>query len=160
MLSTARPDRDSSELRFPGVASLEVNAGDRRTDLPVLAEPLPPGPVAGRPGGGAPGSLDLSNVYSTEGLLADSDGDEIPDRIDVLLVPEAGSAAVVDLAARLGLETTGITLPLVKTPDEIEDAALEPATVLLGTAAGHPLVAELADSGKLDLSGLLPARAH
>lgn len=151
-------EADSLVLRFAGVSSVVLSSGDREVSLPTLASPPPPGPIAGRPGSGAKSELDLSNVYSTAGFLADSDGNEIPDRIDVLLVPDAGARGVVELAARLGLESTGLTVPLLKRPDEIESPAGEPTTVLLGTPEAHPLIARLADSGSISLDGLAPGQ--
>ena len=83
--------------------------------IPGRAAPDAPGPVAGRPGSGAKGSLDLSSLYTPDGLLGDSDNNEIPDRVDALLAPGATAVeALPDLAARLGLEATGLVVPLVE----------------------------------------------
>ena len=68
------------------------------------------------------------SFYANDGALADSDNNLIPDRVDVLLSADGdGAEGVVDLAARLGLESTGISLPIAKTaksitaPDERAD---------------------------------------
>jgi hypothetical protein len=59
----------------------------------------------------------LADLYGPEGLCVDSDGDLLPDlgrvRIDlpVDLAPPTGKA-VIDLGARIGLETLGLGLPL------------------------------------------------
>ena len=151
-------EADSLALRFAGVSSVVVSSADREVVLPTLASLSPPGPIPGRPGSGAKPEMDLSNVYSTDGFLADSDGNEIPDRIDVLLVPDADARGVMELAARLGLESTGLTVPLLKRPDEIESPAGEPTTVLLGTPEAHPLIARLADSGSISLDDLAPGQ--
>ena len=155
---SAAAEADSVALRFAGVSSVALSIGDREVVLPTLASPPPPGPVPGRPGSGAKTEMDLSNVYSNDGFLADSDGNETPDRIDVLLVPDTDARGTVDLAARLGLESTGLTVPLLKRPEEIESPAGEPTTVLLGTAEAHPWIARLADSGRISLDDLAPGQ--
>ncbi len=147
---------DSADLRFPNVASIAVSVGGREVVIPVRATPPPPGPVPARPGTGNRDEMDLSSVYSTDGFLADSDGNEIPDRIEVIVVPGERAMGVADLTARMGLESTGLTVPLVIRPGEIEDAARGPVTVLVGIADGHPFIAELADSGKVGVGDLSP----
>ena len=141
---------DSADLRFPDLASITVGAGGRGVVVPTLATPPGPGPVSAR-GGGAKTDLDLSNVYTTDGFLSGSD---IPNGIDVVIVPGHGAEGVPDLAARMGLEATGLTIPLVRRPGEIESAAREPTMVLAGS--DHPLIAELADTGKISTDALAP----
>ncbi|MDE2980497.1 MAG: M14 family metallopeptidase [Gemmatimonadota bacterium] len=143
---------DSADLRVPGLASLTVGAGDRRVILPTLAEPGPSGPGSARPSGGG-SDLDLSNVYTTDGFLTGSD---IPTGIGVVVVPGNGAEGVADLTARLGLEATGLTVPLVRRLDEIESAASEPTTVLVGS--DHPFIDELADSGRISTGDLGPGQ--
>ncbi len=143
---------DSADLRFRDLASLTIGAGARQVVLPTLAEPPPPGPVSGR-SGGARNDLDLSNVYTTDGFLTGSD---IPTGIGVVVVPGNGAAGIADLTARMGLEATGLTVPLVRRPDEIESAASEPTTVLVGS--DHPLTGELADSGRISTADLAPGQ--
>ncbi len=142
---------DSADLRFPGLASLTVASGARQVVLPTMATASSSSGAGARPGAGAKDDLDLSNLYTTDGFLG---GGEIPDRIDVVVVPGAGAEGVPELAARIGLEAAGLTVPLVRRPDEIEAAAREPTTVLVGS--DHPLVAELADSGRV-APGEVPA---
>ena len=69
-------------------------------------------------------------------------------------MPGEGAEGVPELAARLALETTGLTIPLVKTTDEIESAAREPTMILVGS--DHPFIAELADSGRIAPGELPP----
>ncbi len=139
---------DSARLRYRRLASVSLAHEDARLVLPTLAE-TPPGPVPGRPGASAKKSLDLSNVYTKDGFLGDSDGDEIPDRVDVVLAPSEG-ADVTSLAARIGLESTGLAVPLVLLPSELGPPSGRPTAVLVGPA--HPLATELADSGKIALA--------
>lgn len=150
-LGDAATGPDSADLRFPGLASITVAAGPRQVVLPTLAPQRSASPASRRPGAGAKDDLDLSNLYTNEGFLG---GDGIPDRIDVVVSPGDGAEGVPELTARMGLEATGLTVPLVKRPDEIEAAAQEPTTVLVGHV--HPLIAELADSGRI-APGELPA---
>ena len=142
---------DSADLRFPALATVTIASGARRVMLPTLAASRSEGSAGSRPGTGAKDDLDLSNLYTNEGFLG---GGDIPDRVDVLVVPGRGAQGIPELTARMGLEAVGLTVPMVKTPDEIEAAAREPTTVLVGH--DHPLIAELADSGKV-APGELPA---
>src|SRR5262249_29529447 len=100
-------------LRGAGSAASMVDL-PRAAATDTGAAALPPGR---RPAGGAKENFDLSTFYAIDGGLSDSDNNLIPDRVDVLLAPDGdGTDGVVDLAARLGLESTGIALPIAKTP--------------------------------------------
>ena len=114
-------------------------------------------PLPRRPGAGAKEQIDLSSLFAIDGLLGDSDSNLIPDRLDAVVSPAGeGTEGVVDLAARLGLESTGLSWPLVIPPDASR-ATREPADlVLVGTS--HPLAAELAKSGKLHAATLQPGQ--
>jgi hypothetical protein len=144
---------DSVPLAYPGLASVEVHL----VDGPVIrlegrAEPDAPGPISGRPGSGAKDELDLSNLFTGEGLLG---GSPIPNRIDALLVPGSdGVAGLPDLAARLGLESTGIIVPLVEPAATLTRPGWHPTMVLAGT--DNRLTQQLADSGLVDVAGLAP----
>ncbi len=143
----------ANPLAYPGLASVEVRIdGGRILRLPGRAEPDRPGPVPGRPGSGAKGDLDLSNVYTADGLLG---GSPIPNRVDAILVPGSGGVSgLPDLGARLGLESTGLVVPLVHPAASIERPGSEPTMVLAGT--GNGLIEQLADSGRIDLDELAP----
>ncbi|HJO05201.1 MAG TPA: M14 family metallopeptidase [Acidobacteriota bacterium] len=147
-------DTDRSELlSYSGAGRLSVSlTGSGGTSVGVeirRAEPEAPSrPTPARPGSGGKDDLDLSTLFEAEGLLGDSDNNVIPDRIDAVLSASGpGVDGAIDLAARLGLESAGITLPLGRTPDEISDAENEPTLVAIGV--DHPLVADLVDDGKL-----------
>src|SRR4029453_7529958 len=66
-------------------------------------------------------TFDLSNTYSIEGWYADSYADLTPDRTDTSIVIGDGGDAVgaAHIAARLGLETTGVTFPIAKADREV-----------------------------------------
>ncbi len=80
--------------------------------------------------------LNLTKLYTTDGLLGDSRGDDmIPDESETVIVIGSGAGPVlgaVDLAARIGLETTGLTLPIAFVDREIEDPSVLPNPVLIG----------------------------
>src|SRR4051812_2344221 len=137
-------------LRAPGVAAVSV-------DLPsaIVADQAAVQPPGRRAAGGAKESFDLSAFYANEGALADSDNNLIPDRVDVLLSADGdGSEGIIDLAARLGLESTGISLPIAKPAAAISAPESEPILVLVGTS--HPLVEQLIGSHKWNAPSLQP----
>ena len=115
-------------------------------------------PPARRPGGASKETFDLSTFYANDGALGDSDNNLIPDRVDVVLTPgdEPGDvpAGFADLAARLGLESTGIALPIAKTAKAIASPDGEPMLVIVGTS--HPLFDRLAAAGKWKRPALEP----
>ena len=88
------------------------------------------GPIPARPGAGPKRDLDLSNLFTPNGLLGDADTNLIADRIDVVLSPADGIEKTIDIAARLGLESAGMSVPIVRLPHEIEKASDEPTLVL------------------------------
>ncbi|MGH9143675.1 MAG: hypothetical protein ACRD2I_21270, partial [Vicinamibacterales bacterium] len=155
--STRDPKRP---LSYAHVRALQIRlraSGSRPVsiDLPSTAasEPVASQPPGRRPGGGAKDNFDLSTFYANEGALADSDNNLIPDRVDVLLSAEGdGSEGVIDLAARLGLESTGISLPIARTATSLAAPAGEPILVLIGTA--HPLVDQLIKDHKWERPAL------
>jgi hypothetical protein len=137
-------------VRAPGSGSVSI-------DLPRAAAPEPAvaQAPARRPGGGAKENFDLSTFYTADGALADSDNNLIPDRVDVLLSAEGdGSEGIIDLAARLGLESTGISLPIARTAKTLTAPESEPILVLIGTA--HPVAGQLIKTNKWDPPPLQP----
>ena len=70
--------------------------------------------------------VDAALPYMTGGFLGDSDSNLIPDRSDVILVPSADSGrGAIDIAARIGLESTGISIPLAVPADQVEKPELQ-----------------------------------
>lgn len=137
----------SADLRFRSLAAVTVTGGGWEVELPALS---PSPPSGGRPGGSG-GTPDLADLYRSGGFLG---GGDIPNSVGVIVVPGEGAEGVPELAARLGLATTGLTVPLVRTTDEIESPAREPTMVLVGS--DHPFIAELADSGRIAPGELPP----
>ena len=145
-------------LDYPGVRLLRFTCAapgvpDVVVDL-VRQTASAAAPLGRRPGG-AKESLDLSSIYANEGLLGDGDSNLIPDRTEALLVVDGpGTEPVVDLAARVGLESTGVSFPLVYPAAAIETPATEPTLVLVGTA--HRLVDQLVKAKKYERPALKP----
>ncbi len=78
--------------------------------------------------------LSLANIYSTEGLLKGSPTELIPNRVETTLLMGSEKEALwaAEIAARLGLETTGVRLPLAKLADEVPDEKSEINPLLIG----------------------------
>ncbi len=140
----------SDDLRFRNLASLTLEAAERQVVLPTLVTP-PAGGPGSRPRGAPKSGLDLSNLYTTAGFLG---GGQIPSAVDVVVVPGRGAEGVPDLTARMALETTGFTVPIVRGLDEIESPPSEPTAVLVGS--DNPHITELVDSGTISIEDLAP----
>ena len=137
-------------VRAPGSGSVSIDLPRAAAPEPVVAQA-----PARRPGGGAKENFDLSTFYAIDGALADSDNNLIPDRVDVLLSAEGdGSEGIIDLAARLGLESTGISLPIARTAKTLTAPESEPILVLIGTS--HPVAGQLIKNNKWDPPPLQP----
>lgn len=132
----------------------------------TLTPPIEPGELApDSPGdrGAAPEAprapgrtFDLSDAYSISGWFGDAYTDLIPDRIDTSLVIGGADDAIgaAHIAARLGLESTGVTLPIAKPDREVQDAARETSPILVGR--DNALTAELVKIGRARLDDLRP----
>lgn len=147
------------ELRFDSLESLVVTASHPEGAASASVEhdaPAPePGPIPGRPGSGAKDDLGLAVLYEPDGLLGDSNGDRIPDRLDSrLVVTDEAPAAALSLAARLGLESAGLDFPVAATPDSLGEAERAPTLILTGTPEGNPLLEDV------DLPELAPGEGY
>ncbi len=159
---TATAARDAKRaLSYPAVREIRVrlrtlNGGSTFVDIPRAVAPDPPSlPPARRPGSGAKDNFDLSTFYSNDGALGDSDNNLIPDRIDTVLSPDGdGTGGVIELAARFGLESTGVSFPIVKSAKSIVEPGSEPALVLIGLS--HPIVEQLIKAKKWERPSLEP----
>ena len=99
-------------------------------------------------------TFDLSSAYSIDGWFGDSYVDLIPDRLETAIVvgDAKESFGAAHIATRLGLETTGITLPLARDARKITNAAAEPNPILVGRS--NELVRQLVKIGKARLDDL------
>src|SRR5262249_22276673 len=117
--------------------------GDR--GRPADAAAGPPGPTR---------SFDLTNAFSIDGWYGDAYADLVPDRLDTTIVlgTAADSLPAAHIAARLGLETTGITLPLTRVAAKVRTPEREPSPVLVGRS--NALVERLVKIGRARLDDL------
>src|SRR5262245_15308268 len=167
-------------LNFTNVAAtaIDIVAGAKaiahttvsRTGLNqrTLTPPIDPDELAadspgdrGRPAdaaaGGAPArTFDLTNALSIDGWYGDAYTDLIPDRLDTTIVlgGAADSLPAAHIAARLGLETTGITLPLTRVADKVRTPEREQSPILVGRS--NALIERLVKIGKARLDDLQP----
>jgi hypothetical protein len=98
---------------------------------------------------GGPARLDLATLYTMRGIFRGTPRMPIPSNLDGQLYVPAGSAgiAMANLAARMGLETTGITLPLAvpapnATAREVRTKSVVEASSDLGKEAEKKLLLE------------------
>ena len=161
----AAPANDSPKpvLSYPGARALEIRlmAGPAAPVAVIIdraaAPAAPELPPARRPDAGAKEAVDLSSLFTIDGLLGDSDSNLIPDRVDAVISATGdGTDGVIDLAARVGLESTGVSLPLVIPPAQLGKPESQPTLVLVGNS--HPVAAEIAKSGKLIRPSLQPGQ--
>ncbi len=169
---------EARTLDFANVAAtaIEIAAGGNVTNRVLvhrsgmnartLTPPIDPDELAsdspgerGRPAEnqGAPAkSFDLSTTYSIDGWYGDSYTDLIPDRADTAIVVGEGreSLGAAHIAARLGLETTGINLPIVKADAKVKEPNRELSPILVGSS--NSLVGQLVKIGKVRLDDLQP----
>jgi len=113
----------------------------------------PPGPIDPAPSK----PFDLSEAYTINGWYADRYRDLIPDGLDTSLVLGGAADEMVgaaQIAARLGLETTGVTLPIAKRDDEIYQPANEKSPILVGR--DNRLVRALVEARRIRLDDLAP----
>ena len=122
-------------------------------DPDELASDTPPG---GQPPSAPAKNFDLTSTYSIAGWLGDAYPDLIPDRTETSLIigDAAESLGAAHIAARLGLETTGITLPIGKIDRKVKEPNREPSPILVGR--NNSLVQQLIKIGKTRLDDLQP----
>jgi hypothetical protein len=114
-------------------------------------------PADGPPPAAQPGrTFDLSNSYAIGGWFGDAYSDLIPDRTETSIVVSGANEALsaAHIAARLGLETTGVTLPLARTVDDVREPTREQNPILIGR--DNRLVQDLVKIGRADLTDLQP----
>lgn len=132
-------------VRFAAVRELVLLAGS----LPpvTLWNPAPMALLAAGPLPAiTPHPLDLGQLYTVSGLLGGSAKMPIPDAIDSRLFVPAGNAgvAMANLAARLGLESTGISVPLAYVPGGVSPGQVKSqAVVTEDSSLGKQILAEL-----------------
>jgi hypothetical protein len=174
-----RRGHEPRTLNFTNVAAtaIDVVSGDKvvarstvsRTGLNqrTLTPPIDPDELAtdspgdrGRPveaaAGPAARAYDLTNALSIDGWFGDAYADLIPDRTDATIVLGAASDSLgaAHIAARIGLETTGITLPITRLADKVRAPEREAGPILVGRT--NALVERLVKIGKARVDDLKP----
>ena len=142
-------------LESPHLASvheLEIIGGSSAVSSRPEAAILPASPSAAPGAGGAPESggagaatpprLDLATIYTNHGLFGSSGRIPVPASSNSHLYVPAGpdGIAMANLAARMGLETTGISLPIASPADAAIPRDVRTQAVL----AGHSALSEAA----------------
>lgn len=91
----------------------------------------------GADAGAAPRLLDLHELYGIHGLLTGNQRKLVPESVAAKLYVPAGEAGVemANLAARLGLETTGITLPIALPATGVSPVGITTPVVIAGSGA-------------------------
>jgi hypothetical protein len=137
-----------------GVHRAFFRTGDQVTEAPASTiEPAPAqagggGAAAGGGGGGAGGGaagdaagaatrLDLATIYTSRGLFGAAGRIPLPASSNGHLYVPAGAAgiAMANLAARMGLETTGITLPIASPASAATVREVRSQSVIAGDSA-------------------------
>jgi len=143
-------------LEFRDVHRLDVRLVGPGSSRTITLRPEKPWRTAAddafRPSNGPPFSL--SGVYSVGGLYRDTNRDLVPDETVAYLSlsrADAGSA-LIDLASRIGLETAGIRLPLVRVEAQEDDPTDSGLPIFVGT--GHYQVQRLQKEKKLPDTGV------
>ncbi len=122
---------------------------------PIDPDELAQDTRAGGPPPSAPAkAFDLTSPYSIEGWFGDAYPDLIPDRTEtsIIIGDTEESLGAAHIAARLGLETTGITLPVAKIDSKVKEPNREPSPILVGR--DNSLVQQLIKIGKTRLDDL------
>ncbi len=119
--SVTGEDLAAAVKKVSNVHEVIVSGVSAASENPMAAEvPATPAGAAAAPADaeGGPQHLDLATLYTMRGLFRGTARMPIPSNLDAQLYVPAGRAgiAMANLAARMGLETIGITLPLA-TPD-------------------------------------------
>ena len=116
-------------------------------DFVYLVSPGAAAETGTKPPGDGKKEIDLADLYTVNGLLGDSNGDEIPDRLDAIVTSTAlAGVSVQAFTARLGLEAAGVRLPAAVPPDALAGA---PGGTRVVIGADHPVLAEIADEREL-----------
>jgi hypothetical protein len=146
------------QLRFASAAPLTLVIAGARTSAGAPA-------AAAAPAGAGPAAearlLDLKDIYGIHGLLSGTPKMLVPESVPTRLYVPAGEpgVAMANLAARLGLETTGITLPIAFPDTGVTPAQVTTAAVITGAT---PLTVQAADllgaPGGTALDTILPGQ--
>ena len=134
MHSLAVVGGESAESTKPETAAPAPNASGGQD---ASAAEAGPGAEAGGPAGAAaagPARLDLATLYTSRGLFGPAGRIPIPGSTSARLYVPSGRAgiAMANLAARMGLETTGIGLPIAAPAESVSSRQVRIHAILAG----------------------------
>lgn len=155
-----RPD-EGTPIAFGQVKEIELMIGEAPLTITNIAAQSPAGSLPSSPevAGGESRSLDLATFYTTKGLLTGSPKKLIPAGVAAKIYLPAGArgVALANLAARIGLETTGISLPLAFPDPGLTSSQIKSESVLVeGSPAADHLKDLLTAKPGSDLDKLVP----
>src|SRR5438552_4928752 len=109
----------------------------------------------------ARGPQSLTALVASRSLTRDTNGDGLPDVVAARVIVPADATladveAATNLAARLGYETTALTLPIVVRDNDVPQPASIGVPILVGR--GNRLVQRLADAHEVDIASLEPGQ--
>jgi hypothetical protein len=139
-----KPLPDAPPIQLGAPQNAETPAGE-----------TPAAEAGAAPGGGR---LDLASIYTMRGLFRGTPRMPVPQTLDGHLYVPAGEAgvAMANLAARMGMETTGITLPLATPADaaaerDVRTKSVVPESSEAGRAAAAKVRLDAVPAGEGEL---------
>jgi len=119
-----------------GVRQVTVLGGETPVEVMNPKTPVAETPAAAPQANdaGAPKRLDLATLYTSRGLFTGTQRMPIPSSLDARLYVPAGPAgtAMANLAARMGMEATGLTLPLANSRPDVTVRDVRTQAVIAG----------------------------
>ncbi len=152
---TSRNRVRPQDLQFTDLHRIDVqleSPGQSRTIRLLPTRPWPARPGTEYTNRESP-DFTLSDLYTIRGLFRDTNQDLVPDRTDAYLSLNGAAAprGIIDLAARIGLETAGMRLPFVDV-DRQQDYPQE-AGIPIVAGIGHYQIDRLRGEGRLHTTG-------
>jgi len=147
-----------ADLEFNDVHKMEVKLISPLVSKTVYLFPQKPWEtkISGKKSPSPQRYFSLWQLYSTDGILQDTNKDYIPDYMPAYISFSGKECAnsTGNLAARIGLETAGIKIPLVRTAGEEEHPEQYGFPILYG--ADHYKINRLAEKNKIYSSTKFP----
>ncbi|MBW4027418.1 MAG: hypothetical protein HIU93_08430 [Acidobacteria bacterium] len=154
-----KPEEPGTPLQLHGIREARLLIGETPLTIAGVPQPLSEGlPSTPEASAEAARSLDLGELYTIKGLLNGSPKKPIPSAVATHLYITAGArgTAMANLAARIGLETTGIILPLAEPASGVSPAQVKTSAVVGGDSAlSQRLTDILSAPGNVDLDKLV-----
>jgi hypothetical protein len=146
------PERlDLVDLDFADLHRIDIvlNGPDTTRTLRLLPDEPSETMLAAPPSAPEVSDFTLSDLYTLDGIFSDTNEDLVPDRVDayVSLHGADAPAGPIDLAARIGLESAGIRLPLVRAAGQDDYPEALGFPILYGI--GHYQTERLREEGRL-----------